>query len=134
MQLSWKFIELKNISIAISISKDDNSVLSSYIKKYKLNIDVETIFQSIEKFHEWIWHSTIKYIKYKWNRFWIKCERSRLMIILIIKQSLSRITDSNNREYIIFVEVINVVDNIIILFLIFKKVFIAHRLIVNDLN
>ena len=73
-----------------------------------------------------------------WNMneidFRIECERSRLMIILIIKQSSSRMINSNNRKYIIFVKVINVVDNIIISFLIFKKIFIAHRLIVNDLN
>ena len=66
--------------------------------------------------------------------FRIECERSRLMITLIIKQSSSRMTNSNNHEYIIFVEVINVVDDIITSFLIFKKIFIAHHLIVNDLN
>ena len=66
--------------------------------------------------------------------FRIEYERNRLIIILITKQSSSRMTDLNNREYIIFVEVINVVDNIITSFFIFKKIFIAHRLIVNDLN
>ena len=66
--------------------------------------------------------------------FRIKYKRNCLMITLITKQSSSRMTNSNNREYIIFVEVINVVDDIITSFLIFKEVFIAHRLIVNDLN
>ena len=66
--------------------------------------------------------------------FRIKCEKNRLMIILITKQFSSRMTNSNNRKYIIFVEIINVVDDIITSFFIFKKVFIAHRLIVNDLN
>ena len=66
--------------------------------------------------------------------FRIKCEKSRLMITLITKQSSPRMTNSDNREYIIFVEVINAVDDIISLFLIFKKSFIAHRLTVNDLH
>ena len=48
------------------------------------------------------------------------------MITLIIKQFLSRMTDLNNRKYIIFIEIINVVDNITTSFFIFKEVFIAH--------
>ena len=39
--------------------------------------------------------------------------------------------DLDNREYIISIKVINVVDNIMLLFLVFKKTFIAHRLIIN---
>ena len=66
--------------------------------------------------------------------FRVECERSRSMIILITKQSSPRMTNSDNHEYIIFVKVINVVDDIIILFLIFKRVFIVHRLTINDLN
>ena len=43
-------------------------------------------------------------------------------------------TDSDNREYIIFVKIINAVDDIISLFLIFKNFFIVYRLIVNDFH
>ena len=41
-------------------------------------------------------------------------------------------TDSDNCEYIIFVTIMNTVDNIILFFLIFKRSFIVHRLTVND--
>ena len=40
----------------------------------------------------------------------------------------------NNRKYITSIEVINVVDDIISFFLIFKKFIIVHRLIVNDFH
>ena len=66
--------------------------------------------------------------------FQIECERSHVVVILITKKSLSRMTNSDNREYIIFIEVINVVDDIILSFLIVKKSFIAHRLTVNDFH
>ena len=58
--------------------------------------------------------------------FRIECEKSRIIITLITKKSSSRMTDLNNREYIIFVEVINAADDIISSFLIFKKSIIAH--------
>ena len=66
--------------------------------------------------------------------FRIKCAKSRIIIILITKKSSSRMTDLNNREYIIFVKIINAVDNIISFFFIFKKSFITHCLIVNDFH
>ena len=66
--------------------------------------------------------------------FCIKYERSYLIVTLIINKFSSRMTDSNNREYIIVVEIINVVDDIISFFFIFKKDFIVHRLTVNDLH
>ena len=66
--------------------------------------------------------------------FRIECARGRVIITLITKKSRPRMTDSDNREYIIFVEVINVADDIISFFLIFKKFFIVHRLTVNDLH
>ena len=64
--------------------------------------------------------------------FRIECERNRVIITLITKKFSPRMINSDNHEYIIFVEVINVVDDIISSFLIFKKLIIVHRLIVND--
>ena len=66
--------------------------------------------------------------------FRIKYSRNRVIVTLITKKSSSRMTDLDNREYIIFVAIINVVDDIILLFFIFKKFFIAHCLTVNDLH
>ena len=66
--------------------------------------------------------------------FWIECEINYVIVILITKKSLSRMTNSNNREYIIFVKIINVVDDIISFFLIFKKFFILYRLTINDFH
>ena len=43
-------------------------------------------------------------------------------------------TDSDNHEYIIFIEIINVVNDIILFFFIFKRSFIVHRLTVNDFH
>ena len=65
--------------------------------------------------------------------FRIKYAKNRVIITLITKKSRPRMINSDNREYIIFVKIINVADDIILLFLIFKKSFIAHRLIVNNL-
>ena len=73
-----------------------------------------------------------------WNMneidFRIEYARNRVIITLTTKKSQSRMTDSDNCKYIIFVEVINVVGDIISFFLIFKKFFIAHRLTVNDFH
>ena len=66
--------------------------------------------------------------------FRIECERSRMIITLITRKPSSRMIDSDNREYITSIEVINVADNIISFFFIFKKFIIAHRLTVNDLH
>ena len=54
--------------------------------------------------------------------FYIECKRNRLTIIVIINKSLLRITDVNNREYIIVVKIINVVDTIILSFLYLRSV------------
>ena len=43
-------------------------------------------------------------------------------------------TDSNNCENIILIEIIYIVEIIILFFLIFKKSFIVHRLTVNDFH
>ena len=73
-----------------------------------------------------------------WNMdetgFRIGCARSRVVITLTTKKPSPRMADSDNREYITFVEVINAADDIISFFLIFKRSSIAHRLTVNDLH
>ena len=66
--------------------------------------------------------------------FRIEYIRSRVIVTLTTKKFSSRMTDSDNREYIIFVEIINAVDDIILLFPIFKESFIVYRLTVNDLH
>ena len=66
--------------------------------------------------------------------FRIEYIRDRVIITSTIKKSRSRMTDSDNREYIIFIKVINAVDDIISFFFIFKRFFIAHRLTVNDFH
>ena len=66
--------------------------------------------------------------------FRIKCERNYVIVKLITKKSSSRMINSNNRKYIIFIEIINAVDNIISFFLIFKKSFIVHCLTVNNFH
>ena len=58
--------------------------------------------------------------------FLIKCARDHVIIILITKKPWSRMTDSDNREYIIFIEIINVVDDIILFFFSFLKNLLSH--------
>ena len=66
--------------------------------------------------------------------FRIECATNRVIITLTTKKSSLHMIDSDNCEYIIFVEVINVVDNIILFFFIFKKFFITYCLTVNDFH
>ena len=54
--------------------------------------------------------------------FRIKCKRNRLIITLIINKFSSRMADSDNHKYIIFVKIINVVNNIIFFFSYLKDI------------
>ena len=66
--------------------------------------------------------------------FRIEYAKDCIIITLITRKSQSRMTDSDNRKYFIFIKIINIVDDIIFFFLIFKKYFITYRLTVNDLH
>ncbi len=73
-----------------------------------------------------------------WNMnetsFRIDCERAQLMIILDTQKSL-RITNSDNRDYIIFVECINFDDEMISSLIILIEMHILHKWCEkNDLN
>ena len=70
-----------------------------------------------------------------WNmnetEFRLNCGKSRIIITLNIKKPF-KMTDSNNREYITSMKIINVDGEIIPSMLIVKKNFILHRFAVND--
>ena len=70
-----------------------------------------------------------------WNmnetEFRLNCGKSCIIITLNIKKSFKMI-DSNNREYIILMKIINVNDEIISSMLIVKENFILYRFVVND--
>ena len=67
------------------------------------------------------------------TEFRLNCEKFRIIIILNIKKFF-KMTDSNNREYIISMKIINVNDKIISSMLIVKKNFILHYFVVNNLE
>ena len=65
------------------------------------------------------------------TEFRLNCGKSRIIITLNIKKFF-KMTDSNNREYITSMKIINVDDEIISSMLIVKRNFILHRFAVND--
>ena len=67
------------------------------------------------------------------TNFQIECKRNCIIVTLITRKFISRMIDSDNRKYITSIEIINVIDDIISFFFIFKKFIIVHRLIINDL-
>ena len=73
-----------------------------------------------------------------WNMnetdFRIDCERSRIVITLDVNKNI-RMTDSNNRDYVTSVKVVNAIDDTILTMLIMKRVNILHKwTLSNDLD
>ena len=58
--------------------------------------------------------------------FRIDCERSRIVITLDVNKKI-RMTDSNNRDYVTSVKIVNAIDDTISSMLIMKKVNILHK-------
>ena len=64
--------------------------------------------------------------------FRVNCDRNRIMLILNIQKFL-KTTDSNNREYLTFIKVINDKKTLILFMFIVKNVdLILYRMIVDN--
>ena len=156
MLLTFKFVE--NVVNFVLRKTDSNAIFlkNHWIKRFlDRNLDFKKQRQRFISIHkkDIDWISTLKQYFHQlknvinqyniqildtWNMnetdFRIECKKNYIIVILITKKSLSRIINSNNRKYIIFIKIINIVDDIISFFFIFKKSFIVYRLIINEFH